>query len=91
MRAEVNHRVGSEAVLRPEVGADVGVGRSGLGAVYDGEGVVADCGHGLRQQHDVAQIDAGYGQARFTLPDRTHIVARRFAVQLHDVGIELFG
>ena len=25
--AEVNHRVGSEAVLRPEVGADVGVGR----------------------------------------------------------------
>ena len=89
--AEVNHRVGSEAVLRPEVGADVGVGRSGFGAVYDGESVVADRSHGLRQQHDVAQIDAGYGQARLALPDRTHIAARRFAVQLHDVGIELFG
>ena len=48
VRAEVDHCIGPEGVTRPEVRGDVGVGRCGVGAVDDGEVVVARSGGQLR-------------------------------------------
>ena len=89
VRTEMDHRIGPEGVLRPKIGSDIGMRRRSFGAVDNRKGVVADGGHRLRQQHDVAQVDAGHGQSGFTVPDRAHVAARSFAVDVHDIRIQL--
>ena len=60
---EVHDGVGSESVARPEVGGDIVVGRGGVGAVHNLEIVVAESGGRLRNEHDVAELQAAEGEA----------------------------
>ena len=78
VRAEVHDGIGLETVTRPKVGSDVGVRRGGIGAVHNLEIVVAQTSHGLRHQHDVAELQSRHGEATV---GRGHIRAGKIAIQ----------
>ena len=82
--AEVHHRVGLECVPGPQVGGHVGVRRRLPRAVHEPERVVAGARQGLREDDDVAELDAGDGQrGLIALADR-HVLAGGGAVLLDD-------
>ena len=61
--AEMENRVGPKDVAHPAVVGDVVMGGRHLGAVVDGDGVVAEASRRLQADEHVAQVDASDGQA----------------------------
>ncbi len=57
MRSEVHERVSTETVTCPKIGGHVVVRRSCIGTMHNLEVVVAETCRGLRNQHDIPELE----------------------------------
>ena len=91
VRAEVQHRVSLEIVLRPEVCGDVSMRRRRFGSVNNRKSIASKPRHRLWQQRNISQPDTGYGKILFVVLLHRHIRSRRLSVGAYHFRIQRFG
>ena len=96
MRTEVHQGICPEDVASPEVSIDIGIGRRRTGTVHDSEVVTTDTRYRLREQDDIAVLDARSSKLWCTSRRGTgHVAPRRGTIgflQLLDLkGRQVFG
>ena len=96
MRTEVHQGICPEDVASPEVSIDIGIGRRRTSTVHDSEVVTTDTRYRLREQDDIAVLDARSSKLRCTSRRGTSHVAPRCGaiglLQLLDLkGRQVFG
>ena len=91
VRPEMDERVRTEPLARPEIGGYVGIGGSSLHAVHDFFRVLADGRQRLRQNGDVAEHDARHRDVFPALLLDAHVFARSLAVRVAQFLAQLFG